>query len=135
MRMRQRMHGLPLVVLGGIFLLFQALVVGLGPGMLVCLDPACPVVIASVSDGCCGADCDGEGAAAPAEQDCGCAWMPISDREHAEFAVSSPAPALVATVPPILLPLASTPLRSGARPPITRPSPHLATLRSIVLTC
>ena len=133
--MRNRVHGLPLAVLGGIFLLLQALAVGLGPGMLVCLDSACPVLVATVVDGCCGGNCDGEMPHEPAEQNCGCPWLPISSGDTTQLAVFTPTPVLVTTLPPILLPLPATLVRLVVWPPIPRSSPHLFSLRSIVLTC
>ncbi len=131
--MRTRIHGQRIAVLGVVLLLLQVLTVGLGPGLRICMNPACPVAVSTISDGCC--DCAGGITQVPAQSACDCSWLPITSGDEIERAVAASPPAMYATAPPVLLPLPATPARSAVRPPVHRQSPHLSSLRSIVLTC
>jgi hypothetical protein len=135
--MRHRIRNLPLAVIAGIFLLFQALVIGLGPGARICLDPACAgVVVAATADACCGGDC-ADGTPEPQiDPPCDCQWLPIVDEPITELALTAAQlPVVTATAQPVLRLDPVVPVRQGTRPAERRPPPHLNTLRSIVLTC
>jgi hypothetical protein len=131
------MFGLHLALFCGVFVLLQAVVVGLGPQLFVCLNAACAGTAATVVAGCCGDDCADEAPSAPNGQDCGCTWMPITNGEATQLALTLPASIPLSlqpqTVPPLLLP--ATPVRLTVRPAALRSPPHLAALRSVLLTC
>jgi hypothetical protein len=136
-QMRYRVRNLPLAVIAGIFLLFQALAIGLGPGARVCLDPVCGgVVVAATAEDCCGGDCVDGTPEPQIDPPCACQWLPIVDEPLAELAITASSfPAPIVAAPPMLLLDPVVPIRHGARPAGRRPPPHLNALRSIVLTC
>lgn len=130
--MRTRIHGLRLAVLGVVLMSLQAVAVGLGPGLLICMEPTCPVAVSSMGDGC---DCAGGIPQEPADPGCDCSWLPITSGDGIELAAGASPPARHATVPPVMLLLPATPARCAVPPPFHRQPPHLAALRSVVLIC
>lgn len=116
-----------------VLLLHYAIVLA-GPGSQVCVGPDCATVAAAGTDPCCGGCGDDAAPLLAPAADCGCRWLPLPDDRLPQLAVWAQPSCTPARAGSVAV-LAPPPAR--VLPPVLRPapSPHLQTLRGVLLTC